>query len=55
MRIIYKNDAKVTRKADKVRINWGVAGRGDDSKKMRLWLNIEEGGATMREKADMYQ
>ena len=50
-----KNDAKLTRKANDVRINWGVAGRGDDSKTMRLWLNVEKGGVVMRGKVDTYQ
>ena len=32
----------------------GVAGRGDDMKNMRLWLNVEEGGTTMKQKVDNY-
>ena len=39
-----KNDTKFTEKADKVRINWGVAGRGEYIKSKRLWLNVEEDG-----------
>ena len=54
MQIEDKNDTKFTRKADKVRINWGAIGRGDGSKKMRLWLNAEEGGATTKETVGRY-
>ena len=39
-----KTVAKFTEKADKVRINWGVAGRGEYIKSKRLWLNVEEDG-----------
>ena len=35
-------------------INWGAAGRGDDSKKMRLWLDVEEGKVTVEETVGRY-
>ena len=49
-----KKDAKFTTKANKVRINWGAAGRGDNGKKMRRWLNVEEGGSTIKETVGRY-
>ena len=53
-RIKGQNDTKVTTKANKVRINWGTAGKWDDIKNTRLQLNVEEGGSTVKKTVYRY-